>query len=93
MDISNLGFLMKDQGHLKQARGYFERALEINEAAYGPDHPNVAGIVNSLGIVLRDLGDRAGATRRFERAQKIFQTFLSDKHTSIIAVRNNLKFL
>ena len=37
-----------------------ERALAINEAAYGPDHPDVATRLSNLATVLRDLGDPAG---------------------------------
>jgi hypothetical protein len=33
-----------------------ERALAITEAAYGPDHPGVAILLNNLAVILRDLG-------------------------------------
>ncbi len=42
---------------LAAARQQLERALGIKEAAYGPDHPDVARAVTNLGLVLRDLGD------------------------------------
>lgn len=31
------------------------RALAINEAAYGPDHPEIAAILTNLGIVQQEL--------------------------------------
>ena len=43
-----------------------ERALAIHEAAYGPDHPQLASDRINLGVVLRDLGDLAGARRELE---------------------------
>ena len=39
----------------------YERALQISEAALGPDHPDVGIRRNNLGRVLQDLGDLAGA--------------------------------
>jgi hypothetical protein len=40
--VNNLGRVFQDLGDLCCARAAFERALRIDEAAYGPDHPNVA---------------------------------------------------
>ncbi len=37
------------KGNLAGARVAFQRALAIDEAAYGPDHPAVATDVNNLG--------------------------------------------
>ena len=59
------------QGDLAGARAAFERALAIDEASFGPDHPNVATDVNNLGTVLRDLGDLGRARAAFERALEI----------------------
>ena len=67
-DVNNLGRVLQDLGDLAGARAAFERALAIDEAAFGPDHPNVAIRVNNLGMVLQDMGDLAGARAAFERA-------------------------
>src|SRR4051812_41208014 len=40
-------------------RREYERALEITEAAYGPDHPDVGIRRSNLGGVLQALGDLA----------------------------------
>ncbi len=63
--------MLQDLGDLAGAKAAFERALKIDEATYGPDHPNVAIDVNNLGSVLQDLGDLAGAQAAYERALKI----------------------
>ena len=42
------GRVLQDLGDLAGARAAFERALRIDEASFGPDHPNVA-TVNNLG--------------------------------------------
>jgi hypothetical protein len=65
----------------------------IDEASFGPDHPNVAVRVNNLGSVLRALGDLAGARAAFERALAIFERFLGSEHPSTRTVRGNLESL
>jgi tetratricopeptide (TPR) repeat protein len=80
-------------GDLAGARAAYERALAIDEAAYGPDHPAVARDVNNLGMVLKDLGDLAGARAAFQRALAIFEAFLPPDHPHIRTVRGNLEAL
>src|SRR5690606_15387790 len=53
---NSLGYHINDLGDHAGARSAFERALRIDEATYGPDHPSVAIRVNNLGLVLQDLG-------------------------------------
>ncbi|HEX6112455.1 MAG TPA: tetratricopeptide repeat protein [Geminicoccaceae bacterium] len=74
-------------------RRAFERALRIDEASFGPDHPHVAIRVNNLGSVLRALGDLAGARAAFERALPIFERVLGPDHPSTRTVRGNLDSL
>ena len=62
--------MLKDQGDLEGAKALYERALAIDEAALGPDHPNVAIRLNNLGGVLKAQGDLEGAKALFERRCK-----------------------
>ncbi len=48
-----------------------ERALRIEETAYGPDHPEVATVLSHLALILRDFGEPAAARLPMERAQHI----------------------
>ncbi|HEX4604143.1 MAG TPA: tetratricopeptide repeat protein, partial [Candidatus Angelobacter sp.] len=75
------------------ARANFERALKIDEAIYGMDHPTVAIRLSNQGSVLRDLGDLAGARANYERALKIFKNALGDDHPSTRTVQRNLDSL
>jgi hypothetical protein len=61
-----------------------------NEAAYAPDHPEVARDVNNLGTVLRELGDLAGARAAYERAPRIFEAHHGAAHSSTKTVQHNL---
>ena len=38
VDVTNLGWVLKDLGELQEARKYLERALKIDEKVYGLDH-------------------------------------------------------
>ena len=53
ISLNNLGYVLKAQGDLEGAKALYERALAIDEAAFGPNHPNVAIGLNNLGHVLR----------------------------------------
>lgn len=76
-------------GDLVGAKAAYERALKIDEAAFGPDHHQVAIRVSSLGIVLHDLGDFAGAKAAFERALKIDEVAFGSDHPKVAKAINN----
>lgn len=68
-----LGLILTDRGDLAGAQRQTERALQIDEKVFGPDHPKVANRASNLGQILMDRGDLAGARRQMERALRIFQ--------------------
>ncbi|MBC7228619.1 MAG: tetratricopeptide repeat protein, partial [Thermoflexales bacterium] len=90
---NGLGYHLHAVADYTGARESCERALRIDEAAFGPDHPNVARDVNNLGLVLQALGDLAGARKCFERALGIFQAKLPPDHPHIRTVEGNLRAL
>ncbi|MFC1713998.1 tetratricopeptide repeat protein, partial [Candidatus Poribacteria bacterium] len=69
------------------------RALEIDEAAYGKDHPQVAIRVNNLGVALQGLGNLDGAKENFQRALEIFERRLGTDHRYTQGVRRNFERL
>ena len=52
----NLAGLLKSENRLAEALPYFNKALDIRERAYGPDHPDVSAAQISLAELLKDLG-------------------------------------
>lgn len=90
---NSIGYHISDLADFAGAKAAYERALKIDEATYGPDHPDVAIDVNNLGGVLKALGDHAGAKAAYERALKIFEKFLPPNHPNIRIVRGNLESL
>src|SRR5580700_8416 len=69
--LDRAGTYLQVQAQLTDARTLLQRALAIDEAAYGPDHPDVARNLNNLALILKDLGDAAGARPLQERALAI----------------------
>jgi tetratricopeptide (TPR) repeat protein len=91
--LNQAGGYLQGRAEFARARGCFQRALKIDEAAYGPDHPKVAIRVINLGSVLHDQGDLAGARACFERALGIRRRFLGEDHPKTALVRRNLESL
>ena len=54
--LGSLGIYLSVSAQLTAARATLQRALAINEAAYGPDHPNVATAAGDLRSVEQEMG-------------------------------------
>ena len=87
---NSLGWHLDDVADYAGARGAYERALAIDEQAFGPEHPKVATGVNNLGLVLQHLGDLAGARACLERALAIDEQALGPEHPNVARDVNNL---
>ncbi|NOR48699.1 MAG: tetratricopeptide repeat protein [Methanosarcinaceae archaeon] len=88
--LNQMGLYLKGRAQFAEAKEMFERALEIDEAAYGPDHPDVVISVNNFGGVLQDLGDMEGAKKMFERALEIGEATYGPDHPTMANIVNNL---
>jgi tetratricopeptide (TPR) repeat protein len=75
---------------LAEARPLAERALAIDEAAYGPDHPDVAIRLSNLAQILQDLGQPAEARPLAERALAITEAAYGPDHPNVGIGLNNL---
>ena len=87
---TNLGYHLEAVADYNDAKMIDERALEIGEKAYGPNHPNVAIQVNNLGNVLQDMGKLEEAKKLYERALEIDEKTYGPNHTSVATDVNNL---
>jgi tetratricopeptide (TPR) repeat protein len=79
-----------DLGHVAEALPLMERALRIDNATYGPEHPNVARDLTNLAFVYRGLGDPTEARALMERALRIFERVFPAGHPTRIAADKNL---
>lgn len=66
------------------------RALALDEAVYGPNHPKVAIDLNNLTWVLRDLGDPTAARPLAERALAIDELAYRTDHPRVVTDLSNL---
>ena len=80
-------------GDLAGAKAHYERALAIDEAAHGDNHPQVAIRLSNLGSVLENLGDLSGAKAHFERALAIRLHFLGEDHPKTKLIKEKLSSL
>lgn len=87
---NNLGIYLQSVADYARARECFERALEIAEAAHGPDHPEVATHIHNLGNLLHDQGDLAGAYASFAEALSIWQKAYGEEHPRVATGYNSL---
>jgi hypothetical protein len=65
------------------------RALAIDEASFGPEHPNVARDLNNLARLLQDTDRAADAEPRMRRAFVVVAQALGREHPTAKMVRGN----
>ncbi|MCI0710643.1 MAG: tetratricopeptide repeat protein [Chloroflexi bacterium] len=87
---NNLGAYLNNIADYTGAKAAHERALRIDEATFGPNHPNVAIRLNNLGSVLKAQGDHAGAKVVYERALHINEAAFGRDHPNVAIHLNNL---
>jgi tetratricopeptide (TPR) repeat protein len=91
--FNQCGFYMQIRAEFAGAQACYERALALDEAAYGPNHPDVARDVNNLGLVLQDLGDLEGAKSAYARALAIDEAAYGPDHPKVAIWVNNLGYV
>ena len=88
--LNRAGTYLQVQARLTDAKALRERALAIDEAAYGPDHPAVAADLNNLAAILQDLGQPEQARPVQQRALAIDEAAYGPDHPAVAADLNNL---
>jgi hypothetical protein len=94
---SDVSWLLNRAGTYEQvharfvsARALMMRALAIDEAVHGPEHPTVATTLNNLALILKDLGDAAAARPLLQRALAIDEAVHGPEHPTVATLRENL---
>ena len=72
--LNNLALAHYAQGDLDAAEPLYARALEIDEAALGPDHPGIATDLGNLALLHKKREDHAKAEPMFRRALEIVES-------------------
>jgi tetratricopeptide (TPR) repeat protein len=66
--LVNLGELEGQAGRWREAERYFQRALELDEASLGPEHPDLGMDLSMLASAYVELGRAHEAVPLLERA-------------------------
>ncbi|MGC2220875.1 MAG: tetratricopeptide repeat protein [Methylocella sp.] len=86
----SLGLLFKAKSRYAEAEPLYRRALAIDEASYGPDHPDVATALNNLAQLLSDTNRLAEAEPLMRRALAITEASYGPDHPDVAIRLNNL---
>src|SRR3954454_22586712 len=84
------GLDLFDDARYQEAEKLFTRALVLNEASYGQNHPEVARTLLNLGAVRRELGDLDEAKALCERALVIYEAQDGPSHPHVAQALNDL---
>jgi CHAT domain-containing protein/tetratricopeptide (TPR) repeat protein len=84
---------LSEAGRHADAVPLAERALALNEKAFGPDHPFVAGALNNLAELYRAQADYARAEPLLQRAVAIFEKAGGGSHPVVAVALSNLAAL
>ena len=71
LSLNNLADLYSAQGKYTDAEPLYKRSLKINEKALGPDHPDVATVLENMVELYKYMGSQEEARRLEERAKAI----------------------
>ncbi len=88
--LNNLGPALLKQGRFVEARAVLGESLAIQEDAFGPTHPKVAGTLGNIGLVAQEQGDHAAALAYLERALVIGEAAYGPDHPTVAFFVNNI---
>jgi tetratricopeptide (TPR) repeat protein len=91
--LDRAGTYLQVHARLADAKVLKERALAIDEAIHGPDHPDVATDLNNLALILRALGQPEAARPLQERALAIDEAAYGPDHPDVATALNNLALI
>lgn len=91
--LHNLVIQYASQGRYEVAVPLCKQALDDLEKSSGPDHPDVATMLNILALVYRDQGKYKDAANLLNDALQIREKSLGCDHPAVAATLNNLAVL
>ena len=87
---NNLATLLQRTNRFREAGPLMRRALEINEASFGGQHPAVATNLNNLAGLLKETNRLDEAEPLLRRALAIDEAFFGEQHPAVATNLNNL---
>jgi len=90
---NDLGLLLFMKARHAEAEPLMRRALAIDEARYGPDHPAVATRLNNLAQLLYKTNRLTEAEHLMRRVLKMYEASYGPHHSEMATGLNNLAIL
>ena len=90
---NELAQLLKRTNRLGEAEILMWRALEIDKAAFGKQHPTVATRLNNLAMLLKDTNRIEEAEPLMRQALEINKAAFGEQHPTVATDLNNLAML
>jgi tetratricopeptide (TPR) repeat protein len=91
--MTQVGLLFHAKAAYARAEPLYRRALAIDEASLGKDHPIVASRLNNLAALLRTTNRLGEAEPLYRRALAIDEASLGKDHPTVASILNNLALL
>ena len=91
--LNQLGLLYLNRAEYSEAEPLMRRALAIDEASYGNEHPTVARGLNNLAQLLQETNRLVEAEPLMRRALAIDEASYGAEHPSVARDLNNLAIL
>jgi len=91
--LGKLNYYFHGRAQFTKMESYLRRALAIDEASHGPDHPNVAIHLNNLAQFLKATNRLAEAEPLMRRALAIDEASHGPDHSDVAIRLNNLAAL
>jgi len=88
--LDNLGNGHLQKGNAAAAKQLHERALNIQEAHFGPNHVQVAVTLDNLGIAHTELGNPEYAKELLQRSLHIAESHFGKDHVQVAWTLDNL---
>jgi tetratricopeptide (TPR) repeat protein len=84
---------LREQSRYAEAEPLYQRALRIQEQVLGPEHPEVATLLNYLSAMYHEQSKYAEAERLLQRVLRIREQVLGPEHPDVARTLNNLALI
>ena len=88
-----LGQALEEQGKYSEAEQVTQLALAIDERVLGPEHPQIASLLNNLGLLYDDQGKYVQAEPMYQRSLQMDEKLLGPDAPEVATELNNLAAL
>lgn len=88
--LNEAGMMAHTLARYDEAIGYYEKALDLDLKAHGPEHPNLAAYWNNLGDAWRNIGEYNKSIEFYERALASDLKTFGPEHPNVAIYWNNL---